>query len=239
MSFAGDSSKYPKRVGGALVIAANGESSASLTRHTTLAHHLEGVTMHIRRMVPRPSPAMIVACAALIVALGGTSFATGAKSSVPRSSVGTPELIDGAVTLEKLNDNAVTSAKVRNFTLRAWDFKQGELPRGPRGPQGPPGPAGPQGLIGDLTLHATSVMVPGNAANGRYVTRVAEITCPSSERAISGGTRWSEDTDDRELITAYSRPVIVQGQPVGWRARGGSDVATDRIFTVQVLCAKA
>ncbi len=79
----------------------------------------------------RPSPAMVVASIALLVALGGTSIA--AVGNVPLFSVGTPQL----------KANAVISAKVKNRTLLAVDFKQGQLPRGPRGLQGPQGPSGP------------------------------------------------------------------------------------------------
>jgi hypothetical protein len=62
--------------------------------------------------------------------------------------------------------------------------------------------------------------------------------CPAGERAITGGTNWSDDSNDHELITVYSRPVLVNGKPVGWRARGGTDLASEQVFTVQVLCAK-
>src|SRR5215207_7903494 len=84
----------------------------------------------IRRF--RPSPAMVVACLALGVALGGTGYA--ATQLVPRNSVGTLQVI--------------------NRSLKAIDFKQGELPRGPRGfsgaagSAGPAGPAGPAGATG-------------------------------------------------------------------------------------------
>ena len=76
------------------------------------------------------------------------------------------------------------------------------------------------------------------AGNGLYVTRTVQVRCESGERALSGGTSWSSDANDEELVTIYSRPVMEAGKAVGWRARGGSDIATDRIFTVQVLCAK-
>ena len=66
----------------------------------------------------RPSPAMVVASIALLVALGGTSIA--AVGNVPLFSVGTPQL----------KANAVISAKVKNRTLLAVDFKQGQLPKG-------------------------------------------------------------------------------------------------------------
>jgi hypothetical protein len=94
----------------------------------------------------RPSPALVVACIALAVALGGTSYAA---ITLPKNSVGT----------RQLKKNAVTSPKVKNRSLLAVDFKAGQLPRGAQGiqgiqgiqgPIGPPGPAtGPAG--GDLT----------------------------------------------------------------------------------------
>jgi len=92
-----------------------------------------------RVRVGRPSPAMVVAMVALFVALGGGAYAA---IKLPKASVGTREL----------RDNAVTSAKVKDHSLRARDFKEGELPRGAQGPAGQPGSngaAGTQGPKGD------------------------------------------------------------------------------------------
>jgi hypothetical protein len=177
--------------------------------------------MQMRRIrIPRPSPAMVVACLALLISLGGTSYAT--INALAANTVGT----------EQLKDNAVTSAKVRDFSLRLWDFKSGQLPRGPAGPQGPPG------VIADLIPHQSSVTVPANRADGGYRTRSIQVRCASGEHAVAGGTFWSSEKNDEPLVTAYSRPLIEEGKAVGWRARGGSDLNADRIFTVQVLCAK-
>src|SRR4051812_48379568 len=63
----------------------------------------------------RPSPAMIVALIALVVAMGGTGYAA---SQLPRNSVGA----------KQLKKNAVRSSKVKNRSLLASDFKQGQLP---------------------------------------------------------------------------------------------------------------
>lgn len=178
--------------------------------------------MHRGLRVPRPSPAMVVACIALLVALSGTGVAT-ISAVVPDNTVGTSQI----------KDNAVTSAKVRDFSLRLWDFKQGQLPRGPAGPAGPPG------VIKELIPHQSSVSVPGNRVNGAFVTRSIHIRCASGEHAISGGASWSSEKDDEQLITVYSRPIVEKSVAVGWRARGGSDVSVDRLFTVQVLCVKS
>jgi hypothetical protein len=84
----------------------------------------------------RPSPAMVVACVALLFALAPASYATVSRL-VPRSSIGTAEL----------KSNAVTSEKVRDFSLRAWDFRKTDLPRGERAARaaGTPGSAGRAG----------------------------------------------------------------------------------------------
>ncbi len=85
----------------------------------------------------------VVATLALFIALGGVSYAA---VTLPAHSVGT----------KQLKSDAITSAKVRNGTLRKRDFKDGLLPRGKRGDpgqDGQPGDAGPSGQRGrDGTL---------------------------------------------------------------------------------------
>jgi hypothetical protein len=97
----------------------------------------------------RPSPAMVVACLALIVALGGTSVA--AVTALPRNSVGTPQLRAQAVTGAKVKNATLATADVKDGTLTAADFLAGQVPSGPTGPQGTTGPqgaTGPQGSPG-------------------------------------------------------------------------------------------
>lgn len=79
--------------------------------------------------------ANVVGYVALFIALGGTSYAA---IKLPANSVGT----------RQVKNSAITSAKVRNGTLRPQDFASGTARRGVRGPEGPPGPAG--GVAGTL-----------------------------------------------------------------------------------------
>lgn len=65
-----------------------------------------------------PSPTFVVACLALLVALGGTGYAA-----------------------IKLPANSVTTIQVKDRSLLAKDIKAGQLPAGPQGPAGPAGPA--------------------------------------------------------------------------------------------------
>jgi hypothetical protein len=166
----------------------------------------------------RPSPAIVIACVALAIALAPASYAT-VSQLLPENSVGTFQL----------KNDAVTSNKVRDFSLRRWDFKQRDFPRLVTGGR----------LLGDITLRQASITVPAGpvAGNGLYVTRAAQVRCQPGERAISGGTSWQRDANEQELTTVYSEPLIENGKPVGWRARGGSDENKDHLFTVEVLCA--
>lgn len=69
----------------------------------------------------RPSPAMVVACIALSVALGGTSYAA---IKLPKNSVGTKQLKKNAVTGVKVKANAITSPKVANDSLTGADLNE-------------------------------------------------------------------------------------------------------------------
>jgi hypothetical protein len=62
----------------------------------------------------RPSPAMVVACIALAVALGGTSYAA---TKLPAGSVGTKQLKKNAVTSPKVKNNALKGADVLESSL--------------------------------------------------------------------------------------------------------------------------
>lgn len=76
-------------------------------------------------MLPRLNYANAMATTAVFIALGGTSYAV---TQLPRNSVGTAQLRNGAVTGAKLSVGARIA--------------------GPRGPRGAAGPAGSQGASG-------------------------------------------------------------------------------------------
>ena len=196
----------------------------------------------MKQLWRRPSPAMVVACLALLVALGGTGMA--AATQVARNSVGTPQLKDGAVSNAKIRNNAVNSTKVAARSLLRSDFAPGQLPAGPVGPQGPAGPAGaagaagPAGVIGAITDRTASVVVDGGTGeNGAYNSSRVTSLCSGNERAISGGTDWSTDASGRELMTGELEPLKnPQGQVIGFLAVGLNDSGTSSTFTVHALC---
>jgi hypothetical protein len=181
---------------------------------------------------------MVVACVALLVALGGTSVA--AVNALAPNSVGPVQLRAGAVTNPKLRNNAVTGLKVRNCSLTAADFVAGSLPRGPAGPAGAAGPAGPAGTVGPITVRQSSVVVAGGtgaqAQNGAYSTGTVSVNCNPGEKAISAGTGWSDDASGRELWVQRVTPVLTNDAVTGYRGTGGNDSGNTSTFTLYVLC---
>lgn len=202
----------------------------------------------------RPSPAMVVACIALLVALSGTGIA--AVAALPNNSVGpaqlksnavtNPKIAASAVTNAKLAADAVTGAKVKSGSLQKGDFAAGQLPSGPLGPKGDKGDKGDKGetgatgVIGAITVRSTSVTIDGGTAqNGAYSTRPVTRNCDSDEKAISAATGWSDDVNDLELVTVQIRPVLnAQNQVIGYIGKGGNDSGNDSTFTLYVLCYK-
>lgn len=102
----------------------------------------------MKRIFSGSSYANVTATVALIVALGGTSYAA-----------------------IKLPKNSVTSATVKDRSLLKKDFKLGQLPAGKQGPPGPAGPAGGSGAAGGAAggqvvvnrVDALELLVPGSA----------------------------------------------------------------------------
>jgi hypothetical protein len=204
---------------------------------------------------------MVVACLALLVALGGTSVAavqalgpntvgtsqlkanavTAAK--IKNGQVANAKLAANAVTNAKLANNSVTGAKVQNGSLSKSDFAAGSLPAGPAGPAGPTGPAGaagpagPAGTIGAITVRQAGVLVAGGIAeNSAYSTETVSVNCAANEKAISAGTGWSDDAADRELWTQRITPVLTGANVTGFRGTGGNDSGNSSTFTLYVLC---
>src|SRR5215208_2291226 len=80
---------------------------------------------------------------ALIVALGGTSYA------VVTGSIDSRAIKNNSVRGKDVRNNTLRSGDVRNRSLLAKDFRRGQLRAGPRGATGATGPRGARGLRGE------------------------------------------------------------------------------------------
>lgn len=154
----------------------------------------------------RPSAGLVVSIIALIVALGGTSYAA---VNLPANTVGNKQLRNGAVTAPKIARNAVRSSQVKDGSLLAGDFAPGQLksglagpagpkgepgspgPTGPKGDPGQPGPQGVQGVQGERGpagfsgYEQVTVEEHSNVAMSIYTDATA--TCPTGKVVVGGG----------------------------------------------------
>jgi hypothetical protein len=138
---------------------------------------------------------MVVACIALIVALGGTSYAA---LKLPRNSVGN----------KQLRPNAVTSGKVRNGSLTAKDFSASALKRGPRGPQGPKGDS-----VGAIPRVAFASRDPFKAAGSRQAVAVGANAVDLIGLDVAAGKSDYTSSSGRVTVSGPSR-LIANGQAV-------------------------
>ena len=165
---------------------------------------------------------------ALCIALSGTAYA----ATLPRNSVGGPQL----------KKNAVTSPKVKAGSLRASDFRSGQLPAGPTGPQGERGPKGERGAQGAQGAQGVQGL-PGAAGAtnvtvrvGPDATGISTASCLDTERAVGGGGTPTTPGDFGVLVS--STPTQVEGTPTSWDAEAlNSSNGQETTVQAYVICA--
>ena len=179
----------------------------------------------IRRF--RLSPALVVAGAALLVALGDTGWAT-VSQLVPRNSVGTAQL----------KRNAVTSLKIKNGQVRLVDLARNARRPGPRGPAGPPGPAG-----GVTRLWAV-VNGTGSIARGAGTTSAGRLGAGVYEVVFGqnvGNCVYVASVGDSGEGTGLSGAAMTarragNANAVRVETRNLAGAAADRAFHLVVVC---
>jgi hypothetical protein len=161
----------------------------------------------LRRL--HPSPALVISCVALALALGGTSYA--------------------ALRLPK---NSVTTYQVKDFSLLARDFKRGQIPAGPAGPAGAEGPAGPQGPAGPAGPSGSAkayARVLGSGAVDTAHSRGVTVSHPFTGVyciTVTGGASNAVATRD-----STSEPGLISAGVVLTRCPSGTSVEVRTFHT--------
>ena len=179
----------------------------------------------------RPSPALVVACIALAVALGGTSYAA---ISLPKNSVGAKQLKKNAVTSPKVRNNAITGADVKESSLAKVPSATRADTAAPSGTAGGaltgayPNPGLGNGQVraahlGPLNVRTGTTEIPD------FSSGVATATCQAGEKVIGVGTSWSPFGPD--VGTNY---VHIVGN--GAQGRGDNFSGATRTFIVEAYC---
>jgi hypothetical protein len=172
-------------------------------------------------MVGRPSPAMVVACVALIVALGGTGYA--ATQLPPKSvgqkqlrngAVGNLQIRDGAITRGKLHGDAITSSAIRNREVRAQDLAKGILP-----------------AVASTIHQISGDPIPPGAVGA------ATASCDAGQRATGGGGGFAGPALTNDKVVD-SIPVGDERPIIRWRVSLFNGGAQPRTPVAYVLCVR-
>lgn len=176
----------------------------------------------------RPSPALVVAFAALLVAIGGTAL--GAIGAIPADGRFTACYQTSESLLNRIVLLAEPGEQCPNTYARvSWPAQASGGATGPAGPQGPVGPVGPTGSAGaagprgqvgprglgdpawrskvDLTVVKRDVRGSDRDVGGS----AAVARCPSGYRAVGGG-----GAVEGGYALISSVPYIENRVPVGW-----------------------
>jgi hypothetical protein len=113
--------------------------------------------------IRRPSPALVVSFLALLVALGGTSWAA---LRLPKNSVGTKQLKSGAVTTKKIKNGAVTASKINTLGLTVPNARHAGR--------------------ADAATNATNATIASNAANAGTAQTAAVSNAIGSVTYVKG-----------------------------------------------------
>jgi hypothetical protein len=179
----------------------------------------------MRRILKRrPSPSMVVAFIALLVALGGTGYAA---QQLKSNSVGSKQLKNNAVTTKKIKNGAVNSNKVKNGSLLSADFKSGQLPAGPQGERGVQGVQGAQGVQGPAGP-ITGMLPSGVTLRGVYGIAARSAT-NSVQAPISFGLALPADPAQHYVPAAGPAPPQCPGNVNSPQALPGNLCVYERV----------
>lgn len=160
-----------------------------------------------RPKLRRPSPAMLVACTALFVAMGGAAYAA---TSVAPNSVGTTQLRNGAVTTAKLHGNAVTGSKVRSNSLTGSDIKESTLAAVPLA--GAARPIAYARVKGDGTVIAAR---SSHVTNANLALRTTSAFCFHDLPFTVHGAVVTVDYADHNANAENDNAEVALGDPYG------------------------
>ena len=169
----------------------------------------------------RPSPAMVVAFTALLVASAGSATAA--------------TLITG----KRIKNNSIASADIKNRSLLARDFRRGLIKQGA---QGLPGAAGRAGRDGFGVLRYPGGGFSLDPGEADFFVNV----CPSGTYP-TGGDAYAINAADAVVQELDAGLKIVDGfsinlttnRPSGWFAEVENDTASALTLFVDAICANA
>jgi hypothetical protein len=185
-----------------------------------------------------PSPSMAVAITALVVALGGTSYAV---VKPPPRSVGSKELKRNAVSGVHIKANAIKSSKVKDRSLTGKDIEESSLGQVPLAARAivadratsvdQAARAGVAGGLDRVVYRVATVTVPAAPGVGESTAGVATARCDPGQLVVGGGVKLD---DIMSVVDTYADTAAA------WTAHvNNDDPMGPRSATVFAVCIAA
>jgi hypothetical protein len=178
------------------------------------------------------SPSMVVAFVALLLALGGVSYAA---VELPARSVGSKELKRSAVAKANIRSNAVDGSKVVNESLTGKDIREGSLAGVASALSAASSDhATAAAGLDRVTYRAAVAGVPPAPNDMTSSSAGATSACDASQVVVGGGVR----VDDPEHTAVVDSYPDAGGR--AWTAHvDNGDTASAHGFSVYAICVAA
>jgi hypothetical protein len=172
----------------------------------------------------RPSPALVIAFIALVVSIGGTSYAA---IKLPANSVGAKQLKKGAVERAKIKNGAIDATKLAADSIGAASINESGLGKVPSAAQADH--ASLSGGLDRVTYKSVQGSIPKAIDANTQGLATLDISCAAGQQPTGGGIRLGDVTS--ELLVDAS--VI----PSGYELRVlNFDTTAAHDFTGTVIC---
>ncbi len=170
----------------------------------------------------RPSPSMVVALTALVVALGGTAMAT-------------TRLVDGDKLIAKAS---LSGNRLRDSTITATQLNLKRLGEVPSAAEAQTAASATTAIsattaasLDQVTYRSSSFVVLAN-----YGRTTGEADCDPGTFAVGGGTTSPEETEGATDLLVDSHPT---SNRAGWQATVENDSSASLTETVWAVCIPA
>jgi hypothetical protein len=182
----------------------------------------------------RPTPAMAVSITALVIAMGGTSYAV---TKLPSNSVGTKQLKRNAVATADIKARAINSSKVKDGSLKGVDIDEASLGQVPLAARAALADRATTvdlaALAGglDRVVYRVATVTVAPASPTESTTGVATARCDAGQLVVGGGVKLEENMS---VVDAYPDGAAA------WTAHAhNDDNLAAHSFTTYAICITA
>ena len=163
-----------------------------------------------KRMLRRPTPALVISVVALFVALGGSALA--AKIITKPAQLSSKVVKNGKVAKENLKGNR----------LRADDVKGAQVD---------------ESTLGTPLVRNVEVVTEGTAQDGATNPKPVTATCPANKKVIGGGATITGDVNNVDEVGLERSIVTADQNSYEARGRAFSPEPADWGVRVRAICA--